>query len=108
MFKWNIFRVTEYSEFKVTPTKIIESNVCVVPTGNTSSAWLLFRAKDAEPSQPLSGCHIWHNAFFYNSNLLKIQQLQFAVRIWQYFHSRELQSCQKADKKKRNKIWHSR
>lgn len=75
---------------------------CVVPTGNTSSGWLLFGAEDAEPSQPLSGCHIWHNAFFSNSNLFKIQPLQFAVRIWQYFHSRELQSCQKADKRKRN------
>lgn len=102
MFKWNIFRVTVYSEFKGTPTRIIRSNMCVVPTGNPSSAWLLFGAEDAEPSQPLSGCHIWHNAFFSNSNLFKIQPLQFAVRIWQYFHSRELQSCQKADKRKRN------
>lgn len=28
MFKWNIFRVTVYSEFKGTPTRIIRSNVC--------------------------------------------------------------------------------
>lgn len=97
VFKCNIFKVTEYSEFKGIPTKMIESNECVVPTGNTGSAWLLFGAEDAEPSQPLSGCH---SAFFSNSNLFNIQPLQFAVRIWQYFHSRELQSCQEADKKK--------
>lgn len=44
--------------------------------------------------------------FYPSSSLFKMQQLQFPVRIWQYFHRTELLFCQKAGKKKENKIWH--
>ena len=51
---------------------VVYTCVCVwAPTGNTSSAWLVVGTEDMEPQQPLSGCHIWHNAFFPTATCLR-------------------------------------
>lgn len=73
-----------------------------------SLATQLVGAEDTGLQQPLSGLSHLARCILPNSNLFKIQPLQFAAKTWQYFHSTELWSCQKADKKRKKKIWHSR
>lgn len=47
----------------------------------------LVGAEDKGPQQPLSGLSHLARCILRNSNLFKIQPLQFAARTWQYFHS---------------------